>query len=53
MELRPGQVSEEVVGGDGPELDDAGLCLLDELEKAFAGLITLKVYDAVEDDEDE
>ena len=53
VELQPGQVSESVVGGEGPELDDAGLCLLDELEKAFAGLITLKDYDQVLDDDDD
>lgn len=53
MELQPGEVSEEVVGGEGPELDDARLCLLDELERAFAGLITLKDYDQVLDDDDD
>lgn len=51
--LTPGEVSEVVAGGEGPELDDAGLCLLDELEKAFEGLITLKDYDAVEDDDED
>ena len=39
MELKPGQVSEVAVDGSGPDLDDAGLSLIDELEKAFDDVI--------------
>ena len=40
MSLTPGQVSECALDGVGPELDEAGLCLIDELERAFDGLQT-------------